>query len=201
MNQAQRRVAIGLTLATLLGAIGYFKSTGQVQSSSGTEPYVAEFAARAPCGAAKAFAADPQSFDCVAGERVPVLVQVMLNPDGGTTPASFEDLDELPDSVELLRDTFRVRGRARAVRPGKVVTTLNPYDADCIVGEWRNTAEGSAWDGRWQTAWCCRSGCECEGRCRGSLPVHHAGDEDAAVKRALCRAVPEHQVCRDGGVQ
>lgn len=155
-----------------------------------------EFAARVPCQGAKRFARDAGEFDCRPGERVPALLQVVidLQDDGGV---DVEAVRDLAGDLDIIPASIRFPPMARAVRPGKALTTLEPYAQDCIVGEWRTDA-GTVWDNRFETSWCCGSGCYCAGSCRFALPTYIAGDENAATRKLLCRALPGHAAC-DGG--
>jgi len=181
-------VTIGAAVAALKAGQGILASPPVSQRA------LVEFAARVPCQGAKAFARDPGEFDCRPGEKVPALVQVVISTDGG--PIDPDDV-EIPDGIEVIRDSIRFPPMGRAVRPGKALTALDPFDPDCIVGEWASDA-GRSWDGRWETSACCAPDCSCAGRCRPMLTVYHAGDENTAVRRLLCRAVPEHASCDAG---
>ena len=166
-----------------------------LSSPPASQRALVEFAARVPCAGAKRFARDAAEFECAPGEKVYALLQVIVDTDGGTVGP---DDVALPEGVEANRDSIRFPPMARAVRPGKVLTTLDPFDENDIVGEWATDA-GRVWDGRFETSACVDPGCYCAGRCSPKLSVYVAGDENAQVRRLLCRAVPEHPSCPDGG--
>lgn len=187
-----RESTVGVVaLAAAAVAVGVWLSTGGVPDAPAQATCLRSMA-RGPCSAARALSADAGEDECAAGEMVYRWVEQAVDLDageqlGGVLPPGFVAVEG--STVEVPCAQVRRASKALTVRrslPGQ----------DCLVGEW--TRGGKPWNGKLATSKCCGAGCVCAGRCALAVPVVLAGADDTG--NILCRIIPEHGSCADGGV-
>ena len=181
-----RRQKIAAAIASAVTAAGVYLATG-VMPAPGPGTVGVTFQARLKCGKAKKLAIHRRDVDCVAGERVYVLIE------GAADLATPTDGGERVPGVRFLKGSFR---RATLTHPDRALTVLGNVGTDrCLGGKVRRArGDGTFWKPKRGWGQCCGEGCECAGaRCAAICPPHvYAGDTCTA---RICRRWPNLKGC------